>query len=76
MVTCPECQGPAHIPEECPAATWYAGPPTGGACEDWFIRHTPEGREIAADVPWGTEDYYQAVMDGTDMMHAAGGCPL
>jgi hypothetical protein len=61
-------------PEFSPGAAWYSNGPTGGACEAYFIKYTSEGRLVAATYQWGTEEYYQAVIDGTEMMHAVGAC--
>jgi len=75
-MSCPECGAPQeHLPEECPAAEWEAAGPTLGACEAWFVRFG-EGRHLAAQLGWGTQDYYQAVIEGVTLMHNVGGCPV
>lgn len=74
MAGCSECGAPeAHLPEECPKADWFISF-GGGACEAWYVRHDPEGREIAATIPWGTEEYHAAVAQGVEMMHAVSAC--
>jgi hypothetical protein len=70
---CSECGGLEHIPEECPAATLHDTVFGGGACEADYA-YSPEGRRELAGIPWGTEAWYQAVIDGTEMSHAVGSC--
>jgi hypothetical protein len=72
---CGQCHSTIeHIPEECPAAVWYDNGPTGGACEAAYLR-LPEALAVIARGP-GTVDYYRALFEGVDMMHAVGACPL
>jgi hypothetical protein len=74
MAGCSECPSPVeHIPEECPAAEWYGSPYTNAACEAYFLT-TSDGRLDTAGLTWGTEEWYQAVIDGTRLMHEISEC--
>lgn len=73
-MNCPEC-GRKHPPEPefCPLAVWYSSGPTGGACEAYWLT-TPDGRADTAGIPYGSELYYQLVIEGTALMHEVGEC--
>ena len=76
--TCPECGQPAHAyVEQCPQATIYRAGGTS-ACENYYVQHD-EGRILAVALASGsiTEiEYYEQVIEGTEMMHNAGACGL
>jgi len=72
---CPECGAvEAHDIEECPESTWYSSGPTGGACQ-YALLHTQDGLAIQA-LPAGSVEYYEALQEAVDLMHATGSCPL
>jgi hypothetical protein len=77
LTSCPECGGPAHLPEECPRAEWFSSAPTGGACEHWYLTHDRDGQVLSVELSLGLislEEYYQRLADGVQIMHSVGDC--
>lgn len=75
---CPECGQPAHLPEQCSAATTYSASTTG-ACEHWFLQHDREGMALAilrSNRTITEVEYYEQLAEGVYYLHAAGACGL